>query len=74
MKQLILLCSNLHIEAFAQYITSTFRQEADMPGLAVRWSGKTARHDIGLIVIEWDASVDRDHLSEESASKSDTSC
>jgi hypothetical protein len=52
MKQLILLCSNLHIEAFAQYITSTFRQEADMPGLAVRWSGKTARHDIGLIVIE----------------------
>ena len=28
MKELILLCSNLHIEAFALYIISTFRQDA----------------------------------------------
>jgi hypothetical protein len=52
MKQLILLCSNMYIETFAHYITTTFQQESGLPGLSVVWQGKTARHEIGLIVIE----------------------
>ena len=102
MKQLILLCSTLHIEAFAQYITTTFQQENGLPGLSIVWHGKTVRHEIGLIVIEGEviperlldmiytardlfdftevfevadaSAAGRDHPSEESAPKSDTSC
>ncbi len=59
MKQLILLCSTLHIEAFAQYITTTFQREAQIPGLSVLWSGKTVRHDLGLIVIEGEVIPER---------------
>ncbi len=59
MKQLILLCSNMHIEAFANYITTTFQQESGLPGLSVVWQGKTAHHDIGIIVIEGEAIPER---------------
>jgi len=52
MKQLILLCSNMYIEAFAHYITTTFQQDDGLPGLSIVWHGKTTRHEIGLIVIE----------------------
>jgi hypothetical protein len=52
MNRLILLCSNVAVEAISDYIPRTFQQDADMPGLSVIWQGKTARHDIGLIVVE----------------------
>ena len=52
MNRLILLCSNVAVEAISDYITTTFRQDADMPDLSVIWQGKTTRHDIGLIVVE----------------------
>jgi hypothetical protein len=52
MNRLILLCSNVAVEAISDYITRTFRQDADMPGLSVLWQGKTSRHDIGIIVVE----------------------
>ena len=52
MNRLILLCSNVAVEAISDYITRTFQQDGDMPGLSVLWQGKTSRHDIGLIVVE----------------------
>jgi hypothetical protein len=51
MKQLLLLCSTLHVEAFAQYIATSFEQDTGLPGLSIVWRGKTARHEIGLILI-----------------------
>jgi hypothetical protein len=59
MKQLILLCSNLHIEAFTHYITTTFQQDSGLPGLSVVWHGKTARHEIGIMVIEGEVIPER---------------
>jgi hypothetical protein len=52
MNRLILLCSNVAVEAISTYITTTFQQDGGIPGLSVLWQGKTSRHDIGLIVVE----------------------
>ena len=52
MKRLIVLCSNVSVEAIADYISRTFQQDTDLPVLSILWQGKTARHEIGLIVIE----------------------
>jgi hypothetical protein len=59
MNRLILLCSNVAVEAISTYITTTFRQDADMPGLSVIWQGKTTRHDIGLIIVEGEVIPER---------------
>src|SRR6266568_5901447 len=59
MNRLILLCSNVAVEAISDYITKTFQQDGNMPGLSVLWQGKTARHDIGLIVVEGEVIPER---------------
>ena len=59
MKQLMLLCSNLHLEAFTHYITTTFQHDAGLPGLSVVWQGKTVRHDIGIMLIEGEVIPER---------------
>jgi hypothetical protein len=59
MKRLILLCSNVSVEAIADYISRTFQQDAGLPVLSILWQGKTARHEIGLIIIEGETIPER---------------